>query len=194
VEFLFDVGSPYTWIAALALPGVAARTGARVEWVPMLLGGVFKATGNHSPAEIPAKARWTANDLARQAARFGQVYTPNPHFPVNTLALMRMATGLGLRRPRELGRFLDAVFDAMWVTPRNLNEPAEVGATLAAAGFDAAELAALAIESEVKSQLKANTEQAVARGVFGAPSFFVGDALFWGQDRLGDVEAALGAA
>lgn len=191
VEFLFDVGSPYTWIAALALPGVAARTGARIEWVPMLLGGVFKATGNHSPAEIPAKGRWTRIDLERQAARHGAAYTPNPHFPVNTLALMRIATGLVLRRPQDLARYLDAVFHAMWVVPRNLNEPAEVGAMLTAAGFDPADLMALANDPEVKERLKANTERAVARGVFGAPSFLVGDELYWGQDRLGDVEAAL---
>ena len=191
VEFLFDVGSPYSYLAARELPAIASRTGASIEWVPILLGGVFKATGNHSPAQIPAKGRWTAIDLARSAGRIGVPYRSNPHFPINTLVMMRAATGLLMRRPQEFQRYLDAVFDAMWIAPRNLNEPAELGAMLSRAGFDPADMLALANDAEVKERLRLTTERAVERGVFGAPSFFVDDDLYWGHDRLPQVEQAL---
>jgi 2-hydroxychromene-2-carboxylate isomerase len=193
VEFFFDVGSPYSYLAYKALPAIAARTGATIAYRPMLLGGVFKATGNHSPAEIPAKGRWTSQDLRWTAEYLGVPFERNPHFPVNTLMLMRGATGMQLRRPAEFLRYLDVVFDAMWVRPRNLNEPGEVGAALAAGGFDPQSVLALANDAEVKEALKRTTEEAVARGVFGAPSFFVGERMWWGQDRLDWVERALAA-
>jgi 2-hydroxychromene-2-carboxylate isomerase len=191
IEFYFDVGSPYSYLAWGELPRVAQRTGATVRWRPMLLGGVFKATGNRSPIEVPAKGAWTFDDMQRWARRYGMRLQRNPAFPVNTLFLMRVATGLLMRDEEAFRRYLDAVFRAMWDTPRNLNDPAEVSATLAAAGFDVAEVLALADDPKVKEQLRVTTEQAVQRGVFGAPSFFVGDELFWGQDRLDFVEEAL---
>jgi 2-hydroxychromene-2-carboxylate isomerase len=191
VEFYFDFGSPYSYLAYKALPGIAAAHGAQIVWRPMLLGGVFKATGNHSPAEIPAKSSWMHQDMQRWAARYGAAFRRNPHFPINTLVLMRGAAGMQLRGT-DFPRYVEAIFHAMWAEPRNLGDPAELAAVLGAAGFDADAFQALVNDAAVKEQLKRNTEEAVARGVFGAPTFFVGDEMFWGQDRLDFVAAALG--
>ncbi len=157
--------------------------------MPILLGGVFKATGNAAPMTVPAKGRWLDLDLARFAARDGVPLAANPWFPVNTITLMRLATALA-DDPRYL-RFVDFVFDAMWHFPRNLGDPAEVTTVLTHAGFDAAETLALAGSDAVKDRLRAATDAAVARGVFGAPTFFVGGDLWFGQDRLDWVEAAV---
>ena len=194
IEFLFDFGSPTTYLAHTQLPQLAADTSARVDYVPMLLGGVFKATGNQSPVMIPAKGRWMGGDIARFARRYGVPFTFNSHFPINTLTLMRGAVGLQMRRPDRFMPYVDAVFHAMWVEPVNLGDPAVLAATLVAAGFDAEEFVALVGDPEVKARLVATTEEAVARGVFGAPTFFVGDAMFFGQDRLDFVREALLAA
>lgn len=188
-EYLFDFGSPASYLAYKRLPGVEARTGAMATYVPMLLGGVFKATGNASPAAIPAKGRWMNADLARFAARHGVPFARNPHFPINTLHLMRGASGL-LEDPR-FGAYVEAVFEAMWRDPRNLGDPAELAPVLDRAGVTADEFRALVEREDVKARLKAATEAAVARGVFGAPTFFVGEEMFFGQDRLDWVEAAL---
>ena len=191
VEYFFDVGSPTAYLAWTQLPKIAAETGATIAWRPMLLGGVFKATGNASPVTVPAKGRWMNDDIARWARRYGVPFAFNPHFPINTLTLMRGATGLQMRRPAELPRYLDVVERAMWEASKDLGDPAVLAATLAAAGFDADEFAALVADPEVKGKLIATTEEAVARGVFGAPTFFVGDAMFFGQDRLDFVREAL---
>jgi 2-hydroxychromene-2-carboxylate isomerase len=191
VECFFDVGSPYSFLGYKALPAIASAHGAAIAWRPMLLGGVFKATGNHSPVEIPAKARWTQTDMPRWARSIGVTLKQNPHFPINTLLLMRGAAGMQLKRPADFIRYLDVIFNAMWVEPRNLNDPNEVAATLAAGGFDPAEMLALANDQATKDHLKQTTEEAVARGVFGAPTFFVGSEMFWGQDRLHFVAQAL---
>jgi 2-hydroxychromene-2-carboxylate isomerase len=191
LEFWFDVGSPYSYVAWKALPALEARTGVEATLRPMLLGGVFKATGNASPAAVPAKRAWTGADLARWAARVGAPFAHNPWFPINTMAAMRGAAGLRLREPQALRRYVGAVFDAMWAAPRNLGDPAEFGAVLAAAGFDPTAFVAMIEDPAVKDALRRDTEEAVARGVFGAPTFFVGDALYFGQDRMDFVEAAL---
>lgn len=194
VEFFYDFGSPASYLAYRRLPAIAAETGAAIVWRPMLLGGVFKATGNASPVSVPAKGRWMAADLRRWAARHGVPFSFNPHFPVNTLTLMRGATGLQMRQPQDFDRYHEAVFEAMWRRPKNLGDPAVLAAVLAEAGFDPAALHALAADPEVKARLVASTEEAVARGVFGAPSFFVGDTLHFGQDRLDWVREALAGA
>jgi 2-hydroxychromene-2-carboxylate isomerase len=195
IEFFFDFGSPTTYLAHTQLPRIAAETGARVDYVPMLLGGVFKATGNQSPVMVPAKGRWMGDDLACFARRYRVPFTFNPHFPINTLTLMRGAVVLQMRQPDRFMAYVDAVFRAMWIEPVNLGDAAVLGATLGAAGFDAAALLALVGEAEVKAKLIANTEAAVARGAFGAPTFFVGEQMFFGQDRLDFVrEAASGRA
>ena len=191
VEYFFDVGSPTAYLAWTQLPKIAAETGAAIAWRPMLLGGVFKATGNASPVTVPAKGRWMNEDIARWARRYGVPFAFNPYFPINTLTLMRGATGLQMRRPDELARYLDVIERAMWEASKNLGDPAVLAATLAEAGFDAEEFVALVGDPEVKAKLVATTEEAVARGVFGAPTFFVGDAMFFGQDRLEFVREAL---
>jgi 2-hydroxychromene-2-carboxylate isomerase len=193
IEFWFDFGSPTTYLAHTQLPRIAREAGAQLRYKPMLLGGVFKATGNASPVAVPAKGRWMERDIARWATRYGVPFAFNPHFPINTLALMRGAIGLQARQPAAFGPYVDAVFDALWVEPRNLGEPTELVAVLARAGVDAGAFAALVADADVKAALVAQTEAAVARGVFGAPTCFVGDEMFFGQDRLEFVrEAATG--
>ena len=157
----------------------------------MLLGGVFKATGNASPVTIAAKGRYMFQDLARYAKRYGVPLKFNPHFPINTLTLMRAVTGMQLRHPERLEVFIDCLFRALWVEGRNMHDPQTVAAVLTEHGFDPAETLALTADEQVKTALKDNTERAVQRGVFGAPSMFVGDQLFFGQDRLDFVVEAL---
>ena len=190
VEFYFDFGSPYSYLAYKALPGIAAARGAQIVWKPMLLGGVFKASGNQSPAQIPAKSQWMNQDMQRWAARYGAPFKRNPHFPINTLTLMRGAAGMQ-PRATDFDKYVEVIFHAMWAEPRNLGEPAELAAVLREAGFDADGFLALVNDPAVKERLKQQTEEAVARGVFGAPTFFVGDDMFWGQDRLDFVAEAL---
>lgn len=191
VEFFFDVGSPYSYLAYKELPRVAARTGASIVWHPMLLGGVFKATGNHSPMDIPAKRQWSDGDLDCWARRYGAPFRLNPHFPINTLALMRGAIGYQRKGDADFHRYVDAIFSAMWETGRNLNDPNEIGKVLVEAGLDPREALAMLDDPEVKAELKRATEEAVARGIFGAPSFIVNDKLYWGNDRLLFVEEQL---
>jgi 2-hydroxychromene-2-carboxylate isomerase len=191
VEFFFDVGSPTTYLAWTQLPALCAQAGAELVYRPMLLGGVFQATGNASPATVPAKARYMDADMARFARRYGVPLASNPFFPINTLLLMRGATGAQLRAPERFEAYLRGVFHAMWVEPQNLNDPATAAAALAAAGFDPAEVTAWAGDAEVKAALRATTEEAVARGAFGAPTMFVGAEMFFGQDRLDFVREAL---
>lgn len=184
VEFFFDFGSPTAYLAWTQLPQLAADCGAELKYRPMLLGGIFKATGNASPAAVPAKGRWMHTDMARWAQRYGVPLAQNPHFPINTLTLMRGAVGLQLQQPELFERYCQVVFSAMWQQPRNLGDAAVLAQVLGAAGFDAEPFMALVSDPEVKAALVANTEEAVARGVFGAPTCFVGDAMFFGQDRL----------
>ncbi|QCB46171.1 2-hydroxychromene-2-carboxylate isomerase [Hydrogenophaga sp. PAMC20947] len=191
VEFFFDVGSPTAYLAWTQLPAIAKEAGANIVWRPMLLGGVFKATGNQSPVTVPAKGQWMGSDLPRWAQRYLVPFQSNPFFPINTLALMRGATGVQMRQPERLNDYLRAVFKAMWAKPVNMGDPDIMATTLAGAGFDAATVSALINDPEVKAQLVATTDEAVRRGVFGAPSFFVGDEMFFGQDRLDFVRDAL---
>ena len=191
IEFWFDFGSPASYLAHTQLPALARAAGARIDYRPMLLGGVFKASGNASPVSVPSKGRWLFQDLQRWALRYGVPYAFNPHFPINTLTLMRGAVGLQMRQPEAFGRYVDAVFDAMWGHPRNLGDAAEVAQVLRAIGLDPEAFAALVADPEVKAALIARTEEAVARGVFGAPTFFVGDEMHFGQDRLEFVREAL---
>ena len=193
VEFFFDFGSPYSYLAYKELPRVAARTGATIVWRPMLLGGVFKATGNHSPADIPLKQQWSQTDTECWARRYDVPFRHNPHFPVNTLALMRGAIGYQRQGADAFARYVDAIFRAMWEDARNLNDPQEIGKVLVDAGMDPRQALAMLDDPEVKAELKRVTEEAVARGIFGAPSFIVDGELFWGNDRLLFVEERLAA-
>jgi 2-hydroxychromene-2-carboxylate isomerase len=191
VEYFFDFGSPTSYLAWTQLPKIAASVGAEIVWRPMLLGGVFKATGNASPASVAAKGRWMNQDIARWARRYGVPFRFNPNFPINTLTLMRGATGLQMRQPQDFTRYLEVMHRAMWEQVANLGDPSVLTATLAEGGFDADAFTALVADPEVKAKLVATTEEAVARGVFGAPTFFVGEAMFFGQDRLDFVREAL---
>jgi len=191
VEFYFDFGSPYSYLAYHQLPKIAKARNAEIIWQPMLLGGVFQATGNHSPVEIPLKGKHLGVDLQRWAKQFDVRFTMNPHFPINTLPLMRGAVAMQQRGDVDFQRYLAAVFGAMFEHPRNMGVPTEIGAVLQQAGFDPAEFMAMINDQAVKDQLKKNTTEAVERGVFGAPTFFVGDEMYWGQDRLHFVDQVL---
>lgn len=191
VEFYFDFGSPTSYLAYTQLPGICAAAGAELVYRPVLLGGVFQATGNTSPIAVPAKGRYTLIDMQRFARRYGVPLKMNPHFPINTLLLMRAATGVQLRQPERFEALLACVFKGMWVDALNLGDATVLGPLLAEAGFDPQALLALSAEQEVKDALKANTEAAIKRGMFGAPTVFVGDEMFFGQDRLDFVREAL---
>ncbi|WP_017256377.1 2-hydroxychromene-2-carboxylate isomerase [Pseudomonas tolaasii] len=191
LEFFFDLGSPATYLAYTQLPALCAETGTQLVYQPMLLGGVFKATGNASPITIPAKGRYMFDDLARYAQRYNVVLKFTPHFPINTLVLMRAITGIQIHQPERFQDFIDCLFRALWVEGCHLGDPAVVAAVLTENGFDPEAVLALANDEAVKNALKDKTEQAVKRGVFGAPSMFVGNRLFFGQDRLEFVREAL---
>ena len=191
VEFYFDVGSPAAYLAWTQLPKIVQQAGCEIEYRPFLLGGVFQATGNRSPMEVPAKGQYMQDDLQRFARRYGVPFRHNPHFPINTLVLMRGALGLQMREPQRMVPYVDAVYRAIWVDAKNMNDPATVVAVQQQAGFVPDHLLALTADPAVKDELKVVTQEAVARGAFGAPTFFVGDQMFWGQDRLDFVKEAL---
>lgn len=191
VEFYFDLGSPATYLGWTQLPALCARQDAQLVYRPMLLGGVFQATGNASPVMVPAKGRYMFIDLQRFADRYGVPFGLPPGFPVNTLTLMRGVIGTQLQAPARFEALLKVLFEGLWVHRRNLSDPAVLADTLAQAGFDVGAFMALAAQPEVKEALKQATERAVAKGVFGAPTCFVGEQMFFGQDRLDFVEEAL---
>jgi 2-hydroxychromene-2-carboxylate isomerase len=191
VEFFLDLGSPATYLAWTQLPGLCARHGAQLVYKPILLGGVFQATGNASPITVPAKGRYVFIDLARYADRYGVKLTLPVGFPVNTLALMRGLTGAQLFAKEHFEALLKVLFEGLFVHGRNLADPAVLDQTLADAGFKAEMFHELAARPEVKDALRKATEEAVERGLFGAPTFFVGKQMFFGQDRLDFVEQAL---
>jgi len=196
-QFLFDFGSPNAYLCHKVLPAIEARTGVRFEYVPVLLGGLFKLANNRSPieafADIPNKLAYDMLEIRRFVAKHGLAsFKMNPHFPVNTLQVMRGAVAA-----QTLGcfeRYVDAVFAAMWERGLKMDDPAVVGPVLAEAGLDAAALRQAAQQPDVKARLMANTQQAHERGAFGSPTFFVGDAMYFGKDRLREVEEEIAAA
>ena len=195
-QFLFDFGSPNAFLSHEAIPAIEKRIGVRFEYVPILLGGIFKATNNKSPAETLAgvknKREFHALETERFLRRFQvKPYTWNPFFPVNTLNLMRAAVAAQLQGVFE--KYVDAAFHHMWVEPKKMDDPAVVTAALAQSGLDPA-LLERAQAPEVKARLIANTESAVVRGAFGIPTFFVDGEIYFGKDRLRDVEEAIVAA
>lgn len=191
VEFLFDFGSPNAYLAHKVIPGIEKRTGEQFVYVPVLLGGIFKLTNNKPPmvafGGIRNKMDYEMLETRRFIARHGLTqFTFNPHFPVNTLALMRMA--VAAERNGVLPRYVDAAFHHMWEAPKKMDDPEVIRAALSESGLEADSLMAAAQTDEVKQALMANTQGAVERGVFGSPSFFVGEELYFGKDRLRDVE------
>ena len=194
VEFHFDFGSPNAYLAHLAVPEIEKRTGAKFEYVPILLGGVFKLTNNRSPAESMRgiKNRLEYEELERQRFVRRHAITRfsfNPFFPVNTLLIMRGAVAAQLEGVFD--RYVDEVFRHMWAEPKKMDDPEVVRAALGQSGLNAAALLARTQEPAVKDRLLKNTEASVARGAFGSPTFFVGSELFFGKDRLRDVEEEL---
>ncbi len=194
VRFLFDFGSPNAYLSHRVIPAIEARTGAKFVYEPVLLGGVFKATGNRSPMEafgaIKGKLAYEALETRRFVARHGLTrYAPNPHFPVNTLAIMRGAVAA-----QTLGVFeayVEAMFVAMWERGLKMDDLAVAAAALSEAGLPATDLLSLTQNAAIKEKLVANTAAAVDQGVFGSPTFFVGDEMYFGKDRLRDVEEAI---
>ena len=191
VQFLFDFGSPNAYLAAKVIPDVEKRTGVRFEYVPVLLGGIYKLTGNSSPADylkgIRNKREYMEVETARFIRRHGIAsFRKNPFFPVNTLQLMRGAVAA-----QEEGLFwpyFHAVYRHMWEEPKKMDDPEVMMAALKASGIDVVRIAAKAQAPEVKSRLMQLTEDAVRRGAFGSPTFFVNDEMFFGKDQLRDVE------
>jgi 2-hydroxychromene-2-carboxylate isomerase len=190
-DYYFDFGSLATYLAHTQMDKIKAETGASPEYLPMLLGAVFKATGNASPASVPAKGKYIFVDFKRFADSYGVPLETNPFFPIITTTLMRMLTGLQMRSDARMHEFMDTIFKAIWVDAMNLNAPEVVEQVLREAHFDPVELLQLANEQATKDRLKDITTQAVDRGVFGAPTFFVGQDMFWGQDRIEQLKVAL---
>jgi 2-hydroxychromene-2-carboxylate isomerase len=191
VQFLFDFGSPNAYLSHKVLPGIAQRCGVGIDYVPVLLGGLFKMTGNRSPAEAFAGIKNKPEYAALETRRFVKrhrldAYRFNPHFPVNTLQIMRGA--VAAKRLGVFERYVDAVFSAMWEQGLKMDDPAVIESALASAGLDAAALMAAAQDAEVKAELVANTQRAFEQGAFGSPSFLVGDELYFGKDTLREVE------
>ena len=187
LEFFFDLSSPYSYLAATQVQPLADKTGAALIWRPMVLGAVFKATGNEMPARVPGKARWMGNDLQRWAEHYGVPFRFSSHFPANTIKAMRLV----LVDDAKAGAVAMAGFRAMWADDRDLTDDGVLRSIAEMGGLDPA-AAMQAIETPaIKDKLRANTDEAVARGAFGAPAMLVGDELFWGNDRLHFVEAAL---
>jgi 2-hydroxychromene-2-carboxylate isomerase len=196
VIFYFDFGSPNAYLAHKVIPEIEKRSGARFSYVPALLGGIFKATGNQSPAQafagIPSKLAYEAKETRRFVKRHGITeYAMNPHFPVNTLQIMRGA--VAAQQHGVFESYVDAVYRAMWVMGRKMDDPAVIRQALLDAGLPADRLIELMGDAGVKAKLMENTGEAVAKGVFGSPSFLVGDELFFGKDRLRDVEEEVAA-
>jgi 2-hydroxychromene-2-carboxylate isomerase len=191
VEFLFDFGSPNAYLAHKVIPGIEHRTGAKFDYVPILLGGIFKLTNNRPPmvafGEVKGKMAYEMRESERFIKRHNiTAYKFNPFFPVNTLALMRMA--VAAKETGMLAPYVDAAFHHMWERPKKMDDPEIIHAAFLESGLDADRLIAAAQTPEVKQRLMANTEAAANRGVFGSPSFFVGGELFFGKDRLREVE------
>jgi 2-hydroxychromene-2-carboxylate isomerase len=190
-QFLFDFGSPNAYLSHEAIPAIERRTGVKFEYVPILLGGIFKATNNKSPAETLAgvknKREFHAVETERFVRRYAvKPYTMNPFFPVNTLNLMRAAVAAQFEGVFE--KYIDAAFHHMWGEPKKMDDPDVAMKAFAASGLDAAKLFGRAQAPEVKAKLITNTQAAVERGAFGSPTFFVGNEMFFGKEQLREVE------
>ena len=191
VQFMFDFGSPNAYLCHKVLPAIEQRTGVTFEYAPVLLGGLFKLANNRSPVEayasIPNKLAYDRLEMQRFIAKHQiQQFKFNPFFPINTLLLMRGAVAA-----QRLGCFIpyvDAMYRAMWEQGRNMNEPNEVLTVLNAEGIEAGPLLDATQQADIKSTLLANTQSAFERGAFGSPTFFVANEMFFGKDRLGQVE------
>jgi 2-hydroxychromene-2-carboxylate isomerase len=196
VEFHFDFGSPNAYLVHKLIPQVEQRTGARFDYVPILLGGVFKLTNNQPPMvqfkDVVSKQNYQRLEMVRFVRKHGlSQFRMNPHFPVNTVQIMRGAVAAEM--DGQLAKYVDAVFRHMWEEGKKMDEPDVIRAALDGSGLDGARTLARIQDQEVKDRLLENTQASVARGTFGAPTFFVGDDIFFGKDRLRDVEEEIAA-
>ena len=189
IEFHFDFGSPTAYLAYTQLKLIADRNEAKIEYYPILLGGVFKATGNNPPAAVPAKGKYMMVDLQRYANKYRVPYERNPYFPVNTLALMRGA--VSYQDDGDFIKYIEVMFRNMWIEPKNLNDEEVLKKVLIENNFDVDDFIRRITDQNVKDKLISNTENAVNKGAFGAPTMFVGDQMFFGQDRVEFVEEYL---
>ena len=197
VEFHFDAGSPNAYFAHKLIPGIEQRTGAKFTYVPILLGGVFKLTNNQPPMvqfkDVKSKRDYQLMEAKRFIKKHGLTkFKMNPHFPVNTVQIMRAAVAAEM--DGQLGKFADAVFHHIWEDGLKMDDPEVIRTALDAADLDGARILGRIQEQDVKDKLRTNTEASVARGTFGAPTFFVGDEMFFGKDKLRDVEEEIAAA
>lgn len=190
VDFYFDFGSPTAYLAHRRLQQLQSEYSCNLEYKPVLLGGLFKATGNMSPVMVAAKGKYMmSQDLPRFAALYQVPLNINPHFPINSLNLMRGA--VAATGQDHFSAYVEAVFDAVWVNGENMGDLDVVARVLTAAGLDAEGIIASTQDPDVKANLMSNTEAAVAKGCFGAPTMFIGDDMFFGQDRMQFIEMAL---
>ena len=191
VDFYYDFVSSASYLAFKRLPAMVSAAGGEIRWKPMLLGGVFKAVGNSSPVLIAAKGKWMLDDMKRTSDKHGFAFSVNPSFPLNTIMVMRGAIAAEKLGPEVLDPYMALMFDGAWATGEDLSKPEVVMELMEKAGLPAVEIANLAQDQAIKDKLRANTEEAVARGTFGAPTFYVNDEMHWGQDRLDAVMEAL---
>ena len=189
IEFHFDFGSPTAYLAFTQLKIIAERNKTVIEYYPILLGGVFKATGNNPPASVPAKGQYMMTDLQRYADKYRVPYERNPFFPVNTLSLMRGA--ISYQDEGDFIKYIEVMFKNMWIEPKNLNDEDVLKKVLIENNFDFDDFIKRITDQNVKNRLISNTENAVKKGAFGAPTIFVGDQMFFGQDRMEFVEEYL---
>ena len=190
IDFYFDFGSPTAYLAYRRLHQLQSQYQCQINYHPVLLGGLFKATGNSSPVMVAAKATYMmSHDLPRFVALYDAPFKSNPHFPINTLHLMRGA--VALLKQDQFATYMDTVFNAIWVNSENMGDAETVAKVLTNAGLDAQQIIASTQEPEVKAALIDSTEAAVKRGCFGAPTMFIGDEMFFGQDRMQFIEMAL---
>ncbi|MDT0633924.1 2-hydroxychromene-2-carboxylate isomerase [Spectribacter hydrogenoxidans] len=189
LEFFWDPASPYTYLAATRIEKLAEESGISLRWRPFLLGGVFKATGNRAPAEVAAKGRYLFEDLQRWASLYSVPLRFPDSFPANSIQSLRAA--LVAEESDQGPAFARAIMAAHWGEGRDINDAAVLAETAESVGLEADTVAQRMQAQEIKDQLRANTDEAVARGAFGAPTFFVGDAMFWGNDRLPLLKAYL---
>lgn len=189
VEFFYDYASTYSYLAHRAIEELAAKRQAEIVFKPMVLGFVFKATGNSMPAAVPAKAAYMVHDVRRWVRHYGLPFHMPSVFPVNTIRALR--TAVAALEDGVFPAYHHAVMRAYWANDQDIGDAEVLAAIATSAGLDGSRLVARADDPGVKERLKANTDEAIARGVFGAPTFFVGDEMFWGNDRLQFVDEAL---
>lgn len=189
LEFFFDIGSPYSYLASTQVEDVARRLGVSLQWRPFLLGGVFKASGNDMPSRVAAKGVYMYKDLNRFAALYGVSFNFSSRFPLNTLRTQRALSFVSLTNEAAIPKFAAALYSEYWVNDRDVSADESISRAAKDAGLDAASLIAGIDDPRAKDKLRADTDEAVKRGAFGAPTFFVGEEMFFGNDRIVLLEA-----